>query len=312
MRVRVSSLCVLLVAVWCVSPASAQSMLVCGWDEVYELELAGDDPPEARPQRAPSQQPRRDHAHRKRWSWKAAEAQDLPAAYRTMFRTTDDCKPVSGGRVLITASSDGAALVDRATGRTQWWGACGNAHSAELLPRDRLVLACSIREGTGNKLAVFDARTPERELFATELVSGHGAVWDAARERLWAIGLTVLRAYRLKDWASETPSLVLDAEFRLPDEGGHELQAVPGSADLVLSTHASVWRFDRDARTFRPDPDLRDRHDVKSVSIHPVTGRMAFTQAEAPNWWTSRIRLLHPDDEVVREGERLYKVRWVP
>ena len=273
------------------SPASAQSLLVCGWDEVYELDLA---------------------SSARTFRWSAETAAELPEAYRSKFRTTDDCKPVAGGRVLITASSDGAALVDRATGRTLWWGECGNAHSAELLPGDRIVLACSVREGTGNKLALFDVRAPARELFATELVSGHGAVWDAARERLWAVGLKVLRAYRLAHWDTATPSLVLDAEYALPDEGGHELQAVPGSPDLVVSTHASVWRFDREARRFRPDPDLQGRQDVKSVSIHPATGRLAFTQAEPPDWWTSRIRLRHPDGEVVRDGERLYKIRWVP
>ena len=273
------------------SPAAAQSLLVCGWDEVYQLDLA---------------------TMRKTFSWTAAAAPELPEHMRARFRTTDDCKPVSGDRVLITASSDGAALVDRATGRAVWWGACGNAHSAELLPGDRIVLACSVREGSGNKLALFDARHPERELFGTALVSGHGAVWDAPRQRVWAIGLDVLRAYRLVDWESATPSLALDREFRLPDEGGHELQAVPGSPDLVLSTHASVWRFDRDRLAFRPDPDLAGRHDVKSVSVHPVSGRVAYTQADRPDWWTTRIRFRHPDGEVLREGERLYKIRWVP
>lgn len=272
--------------------AGAQELLVCGWDEVYALDVG--------------------QAPRKTWSWKAAERPELPESYRTKFRTTDECKPVSGGRVLITASSDGAALVERSSGRALWWGQCGNAHSAELLPDDRIVLACSVREGTGNKLAVFDARVPERELFSTPLTSGHGVVWDAARERVWAIGLTVLRAYRLKDWTSATPSLELAAEHALPDEGGHELQAVPGSPDLILSTHAGVWRFDRDSGAFRPDPDLKGRHDVKSVTVHPSTGQLAFTEAEAPNWWTSHVRFRRPDRDVARVGERLYKVRWVP
>ena len=64
--------------------------------------------------------------------------------------------------------------------------------------------------------------------------------------------------------------------------------------------------------TFVADPDLKDVHDVKSATIHAPTGRLAYTQADAPNWWTSRIRLRHPGGEIVRAGERLYKVRWVP
>jgi hypothetical protein len=269
----------------------AQPLVVCGWDEVYVLDPSGPAP-------------------RKTWSWKAADRPELPDAYRAKFRTTDECKPVAGNRMLITASSDGAALVDRATGRTLWWASCGNAHSAELLPRDRIVLACSVRQGTGNKLALFDARTPERELFATELYSGHGAVWDASRSLLWALGEKELRAYRLRDGEGSTPSLALTATYPLPDAGGHELSAVPATSQLIVSTHAGVWRFDRDTGQFSPDPELRDLHDVKSAVVHPQSGRVAYTQADSPEWWTRRIRLKGPAGEVVLEGERIYKVRW--
>jgi hypothetical protein len=248
---------------------------------------------------------------RKVWSWKAVDRPELPAPYRSKFRTTDDCKPVSGGRVLITASSDGAALVERATGRTIWWGACGNAHSAELLPGERIVLACSTRERTGNKLSVFDASHPEREIFATELFSGHGVVWDEPRARLWALGEKELRSYRLEGWTTDQPSLVLDHRYPLPDLGGHELSAVPRSPHLIVSTHAGVWRFDRDTHEFIPEPDLQGLHDVKSAVIDAATGRLAYTQAERPEWWTSHIRFLHPQGDVHLVGERIYKVRWV-
>lgn len=273
------------------TPARAESLIVCGWDEVYVLDV--DSTPA-----------------RKTWSWKATERPELPEAYRSKFRTTDECKPVSGNRMLITASSDGAALVDRATGRALWWAACGNTHSAELLPGDRIVLACSVRAGTGNKLALFDARTPEREVFATELYSGHGAVWDASRSLLWALGEKQLRAYRLQDWQGSTPSLALAATYPLPDVGGHELSAVPGTSQLIISTHAGVWRFDRDTTQFSPDPALRDLRDVKSAVVHPKSGRVAYTQADAPEWWTRRIRFKGPAGEVVLDGERIYKIRW--
>jgi hypothetical protein len=272
--------------------ASAQSLVVCGWDEVFVLDVSG--------------------APRKTWRWKAADRPELPEAYRAKFRTTDDCKPVEGQRLLITASSDGAALVDRTTGVATWWAECGNAHSAELLPGDRIVLACSVREQTGNRLALFDARVPEREIFSTELYSGHGAVWDAQRQRLWALGETELRAYALQDWDTPAPSLQLDTRYALPDGGGHELTAVPGTAQLIVSTTNGVWRFDREARTFAPDPDLRGTHHVKSAVIHPTSRRLAYTQADAPEWWTRRIRFRHPDGEVTMDGERLYKVRWMP
>lgn len=273
-------------------PASAQPLVVCGWDEVFVVD-AGE----------PS---------RKVWSWKAADRPELPEAYRGLFRTTDECKPLPGGRVLITASSDGAAIVDAATGRAIWWGRCGNTHSAELLPSDRIVLACSVRPETGNKLALFDAGVPERELFSTELVSGHGVVWDEQRQLLWALGLDELRAYALVDWESATPSLALKASYRLPDHSGHELVAEPGTSRLVLSAHESVWTFDRDTRTFALHPQLAGRPDVKGISIHPDTGRIAFVQADPPEWWSRRIRFVNPAGEATLPDERLYKIRWAP
>lgn len=272
-----------------VSPA-AQSMVACGWDEVFVVDVA-----------EPS---------RKTWTWTAAQRPELPEEYRTKFRTTDECKPVAGNRLLVTASSDGAALIDRATGEVRWWGQCGNAHSAELLPGERVVVACSVREQTGNRLVVFDAAVPERELFSTELYSGHGAVWDAQRQRLWALGMDELRAYTLTDWASASPSLTLTATHALPDRGGHELAPVPGSSHLIVSTHESVWTFDRDTGRFAPHPDLAGLHDVKSVSVHPDSWRLVYLQADAPEWWTRTLRLLRPAGTVTLDGERLYKVRW--
>lgn len=272
--------------------ASAQTLIACGWDEVFAIDV--------------------DEPSRKVWSWKAADRPELPEAYRDLFRTTDECKPVSGDRVLIAASSDGAALVDRASGRAVWWGRCGNTHSAELLPHDRVVLACSVRPETGNRLAVFDVSGPERVIVSTELVSGHGVVWDDARQVLWALGLTELRAYTLVDWETAAPSLALKASYPLPDHSGHELVAEPGTSRLIVSAHASVWTFDRDAGTFAPHPDLAGRPDVKGISIHPTTGRIAFVQADPPEWWSRQIRLVRPAGEITLPDERLYKVRWAP
>ncbi len=269
-------------------PGAAAELVVCGWDEVYILDAENGA---------------------KVFSWKAADRPELPASYKDKFRTTDECKPVSGGRILITASSDGVALVDRKTGRTTFWGVCANAHSADLLPGERIAVACSVRESGGNRLAIFDARTPERELFSTELYSGHGAVWDEHRKLLWALGGRELRAYALADWESARPSLVLKNSYPLPSGGGHEL-SVESDSSLIVSASRDVWLFDRDRRRFAPHPQLGGMSDIKSASVAPGTRRLAFTQAEAPNWWTSKVQFRNPDGVVTREGERLYKVRW--
>lgn len=191
---------ILLLALAAAAGAAGRELMVCGWDEVYILSIGG---PAA--------------AAEKVWSWKAAGQPELPARLVKNYRTTDDCKPVSGDRVLITASSNGVALVERATGKTVFWASCANAHSAEMLPGERIVVACSVQP-EGNRLAVFDARVPERELYSTELYSGHGAVWDGGRKLLWALGGKELRA---SPWRSGTPASPpcawrLPTRFRTP------------------------------------------------------------------------------------------------
>ena len=268
-------------------------LIVCGWDEVYILNV-GD------PAVAPS----------KVWRWKAADRPELPPFIKTKFKTTTDCRLVAGNRILIVASDDGVALVDRSTSKAVFWGACVDAHSAELLPGDRIVVACSVRDGS-NRLTVFDAKVPGRELFSTELYSAHGALWDGRRNILWALGGRELRAYSLVDWNTEKPSLRMAASYQLPSQGGHEVFEVGDSRMLGITALREAWYFDRDDRKFLPHPELGKLRGVKSVSVHPTTKQVAYTQADAPEWWTSTIRFMHPDRTVKLDGEKIYKVRWV-
>src|SRR5262245_11197645 len=106
------------------APGEGQ-LIVCGGDELYILDLASAPP-------------------RKVWSWRAAGRTELPGKMRDKFKTIDECKPIEEGRrILITASSDGAAVIDRPTGRAEFWAAVPNAHSIELLPNQRVVVAAS-------------------------------------------------------------------------------------------------------------------------------------------------------------------------
>lgn len=261
-----------------------RELLVCGWDELVALDVSTGSP-------------------RRLWRWRAEDRPELPPAYRKLFRTIDECKPVEGGRILITASSDGVALIERPSGRVHFWAQGANAHSAAMLPGGRIAVACSTRQRGGNRVVLFDSATPEKELASTELYSGHGVVWDDARQTLWALGGRVLQAL--------TPDLKLKAEFELPDEGGHDLWPEPGSSLLGVTTHDGVWHFDRDSRTFRRHPQIGGLAHVKSVAPHPATGETAYIQADPPNWWSERLEFLTPPRTLRLAGERLYKARWV-
>ena len=98
---------------------SESELIVCGWDEVFILAL-GEGP---------------NPTHRKVWSWRATDSPGIPADMHALFRTTDDCKPVDGGRrILISSSGGGVALVERETRRASFVARVTNAHSIEMLP----------------------------------------------------------------------------------------------------------------------------------------------------------------------------------
>lgn len=275
--------------------AQADSLLVCGMDEVFEVDPdnTGEGPV------------------RKLWSWRARDRKEISADLARRFGTTDDCKPVSNGtQVLISSSGGGCALVEYPSGAVRWISSVPNAHSVELLPRGRIVVAGSVHKD-GNRLALFDPALPTKDpVWSTPMPSAHGVVWDEKRKRLWALGMDELRRYSLEGWDGETPSLKVEATHKLPDEDGHDLQSVPGSPDLVASTGKSVFLFDRDQGGFRPHPALRDRPHVKSVTIHPTTGRTVFVQASGKNWWTESLQTLDPPATTPLTGERIYKARW--
>lgn len=93
----------------------AREIVVCGWDEVFILDLND----------------RQTDAPRKIWSWRAKERRDLPDDFKSLFDSTDECKPFDAGRkILITSSGGAVALVDRAQDRVifhvqaegqSWW-----------------------------------------------------------------------------------------------------------------------------------------------------------------------------------------------
>lgn len=277
-------------------PRRRHELILCGWDEVFILSV----------------QPGKDPAPEKIWSWRAAACPNLPEAMHSKFRSTDECKPIDGGRkILITSSSTGVALVERATKRALFHATVTNAHSAEFLPNNRIVVASSVSApGTGNLLVLFNAAESEKELFSDELRSAHGVVWDAKRKILWALGYDELRAYRLEEWDSDAPRLKRVATYSTPDGGGHDLSPIPGTPQLFISTNEHCWYFNRDTREFAPHDILADAERVKGYSIHPATGRIAYIQAEGGNWWSEHVHLLRPEATVHLPGEHLYKARW--
>ena len=217
---------------------------------------------------------------------------------------------------LITSSLSGIALVERARKQSLFYATGENAHSADLLPGNRLAVATSgshpeaMHRGNPSRLTIFEAALPERELYHTDLPWGHGVVWDEDRQLLWALAINDLRAYRLAAWETDHPSLELSFTLDLPEGGAHDLAPVPASSLLMLTTEHHCWLFDRDTRALRPHPQLAEASAVKSLSLNPITGQLAYVQAEGETWWANRVRFLNPEAVVERPEEIVYKARW--
>jgi len=266
---------------------AGEFLLLCGAEEVFQIDPAAD-------------------ATAALWTWRARDRPELPEALRNTFRTTSECKPHKDGKqLLITSSGGGCALLEFPSGKALWWARATNAHSIEALPGGLIAVASSVGKG-GDQLLLYDETIPMSAIAQIPLASAHGLVWDEARQCLWALGFDELIACTLKN-----RMLFVKSRHKLPDDDGHDLRAVPHSADLILSTHSSVWRFHRDDAVFRPEPMLEHRAKVKSIDIHPASSRIAMIQSTKKQWWSDSVHLFLPNAKHSITDAILYKARWL-
>lgn len=242
------------------------------------------------------------------WHWNIEEpTEGLPTEYGKYLNPLDECKMVDNGqKLLLTSSGSGTVLLDIKSRKALFYARTPMAHSAELLPDGRIAVANSTHK-RGNSLELYDIDKPEVVLYRDSLYSGHGVVWMKERKSLYALGYDCLREYKLKDWASEKPSLELINTWTLPFESGHDLSRVDKER-LLVSGHEGVMWFDLKSGNFTPFEPLKDTHDIKSVNFDPRTGKLSYTKAEE-SWWTHNIYQESPDKVITIDDLRIYKVR---
>ncbi len=265
----------------------------CGDDQVREVRITPDGPVEV-------------------WRWTARDARDLPAEYRTrLIAHIDECKPVDRNRaILVTASTGGAVLIDRASGRVLFRARVPMAHSADLLPGGRIAIALSIST-EGDRLQLYDRLHSERVVQDLPLPSGHGTVWDAKRHRLFALSHDLIQSFRLTG-QGRTSQLVEIARWTLPGRrDGHDL-SLGEDGRYYVTTDDGAWRFDPGDGSFVPYTPLNPALQVKSVSA--TADRVAWVQAEE-KWWANGFTVMTPDGRdrrrIALDGIHLYKVRWI-
>lgn len=242
------------------------------------------------------------------WRWQVSGEQGLPAAYQKWMVPLDECKPVMNrSKLLLTSSGGGVLLLDIQTKKPLFYAHVPMAHSAELLPGNRVVVALSTHP-KGNSIELYDLDKPEQRLFRDSLYSGHGVVWNPKYKRLFALGFDELRAYSLKDWDGPAPQLRLEQRWKIPSEGGHDLSPLDNET-MIVTTHHNVYTFKIPTTDFEVFEPLKGRENIKSANYNPQKQQLLFTQAEE-SWWTHHIYMQNPDRVITIPDIKLYKVRF--
>jgi hypothetical protein len=253
------------------------------------------------------------------WSLAVQDSPDLSEDERAWVgwysSKTDECKPLDGGeRILVTSVSGLVCVVTPETGRLIQLAWVPGAHSAEQITEHLFAAAVSLHpsvppgapELEANCIALFDIRRPGEELWRDECRSAHGVVWERQTETLWTLGLEDIRSYVL---GADASSMDRTGTYPLPDPNGHDLAPVPDERALQVSTGKHVFRFDMETGTFEKHPSLGDCPSVKSISVHPETGEVAYVPADAGKVKSDTIRFVGKTHTIARAGA--YKARWL-
>ena len=168
-------------------------------------------------------------------------------------------------QLTARAGKGGVVLIDRATGAMRFRTGAPMAHSADVLPAAMSRSHCrSTRRATGCSCTA--CRGGEAPLASLPLPPGHGAVWDAKRQRLFALSHDLIQGFAFDPKAParrpvETPRWTLPGR-----RDGHDLSPTP-EGGYVVTTDDGVWRFDPDRGDFAAIPALNPKLRVKAVSV---------------------------------------------
>ncbi|MBO5472126.1 MAG: hypothetical protein J5976_06785 [Bacteroidales bacterium] len=238
------------------------------------------------------------------------DAKDFASVIGKDMLRLDDCKPVDNNtKILATSSRSYAMLVDIETKKLLWYSSNSkNAHSADILPGNRIAVACS---DDGDIVQIFDMNASDKVLFTTPLKSAHGVVWNEATQRLYAIGGTSLNIYKLKDWNTVAPSLELEQVINTKDyvTGLHDMTLVDDNTLIVAGRKAAL--YDIAQSSFTNLSLFNGSTALKAVNYNGDTGECWYVDSTNPegnfSWSSQTIRYT---DNV--NGNGTYKTIKVP
>ena len=259
--------------------SSSRKLIACGSDKVYVID-------------ATIAHEEGNYYNALLWSWSSTDF-----GFGTASDHIDDCKPVNDGKqFLVTCSNKNAwcAVVDYPSGKVSYVvEGVANAHSAELLPGGRLVVASS--DG-GDKLVLFDTNGSTSPIASYPLTSAHGVVWVDSVQRLYAIGGSSIQVYSLSAWDSSSPALKLEKTISSSSfvNGLHDASLVDANTIIVAGNNAAL--LDVRSGSLSGIRHLNGVIGIKSVNYNADSGELYYTYAAAGtsegsyDWSSHKIR----------------------
>jgi len=243
------------------------------------------------------------------WEWNQTHTQsELPSGYVSLFKHMDECKPIQNNtKILACSSAGGAMILNIKEHRCEYYCRAPMAHSMEMLPNNRIVIAESTTE-LGNALEVFDiTKKTSSAIIRDSMYSAHGVVWYNETQRLYAIGANLFRIYKLTNWDTNKPSLTLETELKIPISGAHDLTRIDDHR-LLISCSKGVYYFDIKTKAISQFAPLSEYSNLKSVNYNYETGQVVYTLPEE-SWWTFHLSSLNPTFGIGMSDINVYKVR---
>ena len=244
------------------------------------------------------------------WRWDSRSVAPVLGISESQCRVGEG-KPVDNNRKLLLSGATGwCVLYDRQTDGILWWSAsCPQVHSSDLLPNDRVVLACSSgADANCNKVQVYDLGQNNKVLCQYDLESAHGVVWNESTQRLYAIGGKSLKIYKLKNWESDTPELEEERTVETPKNSVHDLTAVNSHSLCIAGKSAYV--YNTASGTFSELTHFSACTALKSVNYNEDTGEAWYTDATVPegdqDWTTQTLR--HTSNVKSGEADLLIRI----
>lgn len=263
------------------------------------------------------------------WTWNCTSVQGTCSGAKSSSHIDDVVVCANKKQLLVTCSNNGGwcVLIEpdyNVSGSARllfWTNSAPNAHSAEMLPDGYVVVACSV-DG-GDCLQLYDINQNNKVLATYPLVSAHGAVWNEASKRLYAIGNQTLQIYK---WDSANHVLVLDKEVSTNGyvSGLHDLSLVDDNTLIMGSSHAALYNIKTGAFTSLKWFNNTETNGIKSINYNAITEECYYTYAVeatsegAYSWSSHKIRYtgnlnatysLTAEKHIIVDDINMYKVR---